>query len=262
MNPDIAPSASINHWIVSILTFHFTLIHIAGTHHGPNGLSCRPLQDEDLVIDDEEDFGDWIDQLHGFMHQINPISIPLSPTPQSLPTFALSSDLSKGEDVSYDDVPHTKNSKKDDERLLRVQQWLDDMAQPSNLSDSEYATFMRYCTEFFLDSGRLWRKDSHSAHKIVPILESRLEIIRAAHNDIGHKMIFATKSLIALRFWWLNMKADIAWYIHTCHLCQLRQTRNLLIPPTVTTPAPLFAKVYIDMMHMPVLGGYRYIVQG
>ena len=27
LNPDIQPSASINHWILSILTFHFTLAH-------------------------------------------------------------------------------------------------------------------------------------------------------------------------------------------------------------------------------------------
>jgi hypothetical protein len=73
-NPDIAPSASINHWIISILTFHFTLVHVAGTHHGPDGLSRRPRQDDDEDIDDEEDFGDWIDQLHSFSHQINPIS--------------------------------------------------------------------------------------------------------------------------------------------------------------------------------------------
>jgi hypothetical protein len=126
-NPDVAPSASINCWIVSILTFHFTLVHVAGTHHGPDGLLHCPLQDEDSVIDDEEDFRDWIDQLHGFMHQINPISTPSLPSPQSLPTFALSSDLSKGEDVSYDDVPCTENSKKDDVRLFRIRQWLDNM---------------------------------------------------------------------------------------------------------------------------------------
>jgi hypothetical protein len=70
-NPDIAPSASINRWIISILTFHFTLVHIAGTHHGPDSLSRCPRQDDDEDIDDEEDFGDWIDQLHSFAHQIN-----------------------------------------------------------------------------------------------------------------------------------------------------------------------------------------------
>jgi hypothetical protein len=38
-NPDISPSASINWWIVAILTFHFDLVHILGTYHGPVGLS-------------------------------------------------------------------------------------------------------------------------------------------------------------------------------------------------------------------------------
>ena len=38
-NPDIAPLASINCWIVSILMFHFTLVHVPGMHHGPDGLS-------------------------------------------------------------------------------------------------------------------------------------------------------------------------------------------------------------------------------
>jgi hypothetical protein len=64
-NPDISPSASINQWIVAILTFHFDLVHIPGTHHGPDGLSRRPHQDEDEEDrDDKEDFADWIDQLH------------------------------------------------------------------------------------------------------------------------------------------------------------------------------------------------------
>jgi hypothetical protein len=64
-NPDISPSASINQWIVAILTFHFDFVHVPGTHHGPDRLSRRPWQvgdDEDQ--DDEEDFADWIDQLH------------------------------------------------------------------------------------------------------------------------------------------------------------------------------------------------------
>ncbi|ETW75010.1 hypothetical protein HETIRDRAFT_456479 [Heterobasidion irregulare TC 32-1] len=38
-NLDLEPSASINWWIVSILTFHFTLVHIPSTSHGPDGLS-------------------------------------------------------------------------------------------------------------------------------------------------------------------------------------------------------------------------------
>ena len=60
--PDISPSASINRWIVAILTFHFELVHVAGSHHGPDRLSRRPRQpDDEDPIDDEEDFEDWID---------------------------------------------------------------------------------------------------------------------------------------------------------------------------------------------------------
>jgi Integrase zinc binding domain/RNase H-like domain found in reverse transcriptase len=261
-NPDIAPSASINRWIVSILTFHFTLVHVPGTHHGPDGLSRRPPQEQDDEPSINEDFGDWIDRLHGFVHQINPLSTRPFPSHSLQPTFALPTDLSKGEDITYEDIPRSERAKKDDERLLRVQKWLQDMLRPPELSESDYATFVRYCTEFFVDSGKLWRKDSHGAHKIVAIPQRRLDIIRAAHDDIGHKMIFATKSLIALRFWWPNMKHDIAWFIRTCHICQLRQTRNLLIPPIVATPAPLFGKVYMDTMQMPLSGGFKYIVQG
>jgi hypothetical protein len=261
-NPDVAPSATLNRWIVSILTFHFELVHVAGTHHGPDGLSRRPAQPDDDTPETDDEFRDWIDRLHGFVHQVNPVVPRISPLPISHSTFALSSNDIERPSITYEDIPRSDNAKRDDARLLRVRQWLSDLVRPSKMSNDEYSTFLRYCTEFFLDSGKLWRKDSHGAHKIVAIPDTRIDIIRSAHDDIGHKMVFATKSLIALRFWWPNMKADIAWYIRTCHLCQLRQTRNLLLPPTVATPAPLFAKVYIDTMHMPSSGGYRYIVQG
>ena len=59
-NPDVVPSASINRWILSILMFHFTLVHVPGTHHRPDRLSRRCPQpgDED---EPEDDFEDWID---------------------------------------------------------------------------------------------------------------------------------------------------------------------------------------------------------
>jgi len=85
--------------------------------------------------------------------------------------------------------------------------------------------------------------------------------MRRAHDEIGHKAFFATKSHIVERFWWPNMLADIHWYTRTCHLCQLRQTRQILIPPIVATPAPIFAKAYIDTMHMPPSSSFRYICQ-
>ena len=81
-NPNIAPSTSINRWIVLILTFHFTLVHVAGSHHGPDGLSRRLRQPDDDPSDENDDFEDWIDNLHGFIHQINNIHQPPTLFPQ------------------------------------------------------------------------------------------------------------------------------------------------------------------------------------
>ena len=67
--PDLSPSASINRWILAILTFHFELVHIPGTMHGLDGLSRRPPQPGDKPESDVDD--DWINQLYGFMHMIN-----------------------------------------------------------------------------------------------------------------------------------------------------------------------------------------------
>src|SRR6266702_4212455 len=58
------------------------------------------------------------------------------------------------------------------------------------------------------------------------------------------------------------MGHDIAWYVRTCNICQVRQPRQVLITPVVATPAPLFALMYMDIMHLPRSGGYSYIVQG
>ena len=264
-NPDITPSASINRWIVSILTFHFTLVHVAGSHHGPDGLSRRPRQPDDDPSEEDDNFEDWIDNLHGFVHHVNDILHPPTLIPQ-ISSFVGTQSFSEEENHlspdSYDIVPRSKNTKSDDLRLQKVFNWLQDLVRPADLSDSNYATFIRYCTEFFINSNKLWRKDTQGSHKLVAFPDWRLEILRSCHNGIGHKSFFATRAHIAERFWWPHMHADIVWFVRTCLLCQQHQTRQILIPPVVATPAPLFAKVYIDTMHMPPSRLFKYIVQG
>ena len=90
----------------------------------------------------------------------------------------------------------------------------------------------------------------------------RLPIMEQVHDRLGHKGVFATMAHISERFWWPFMHDDIKWYVQTCHLCQTRQVQNVLIPPTVAVPAPIFAKVYMDSMHMPKSNGFKYLVQG
>ena len=77
-----------------------------------------------------------------------------------------------------------------------------------------------------------------------------------------HKGFYVTHEIIKIHYWWPDMKADIAWYVQTCHLCQVRQTRQIYLPSMVAVPMPLFLKMYMDTMIKPMSGQYKYIVQG
>jgi hypothetical protein len=273
-NPDIAPSASINRWILGILMFHFTLVHVPGTHHGPDGLSRRRRQPDDEE-EPEDDFEDWIDQVNGFIHFINPHPTRIHSLITSPPISIYITDTTQEESqeqeeapkappdppTPYSVIPRSESAKSADLKLEKVQHWLETLERPDSLSDSEFKTFMRYCVEFFVHDGRLWRKDPKGHHKVVVAQERRLFLITSAHDDVGHHGVYATNALLTERYWWPGMTQDIAWFILTCHLCQLRQTRHVLIPPTVATPAPLFARVYMDTMHLTPSGGFKFIVQ-
>ena len=270
-NPDISPSASLNRWIVSILTFHFELRHVPGKQHGPDGLSRRPPQPGDLPDEDNpEDFEDWVDNLYGFLHLIN----APSPAPSStnlIRTFASEqvsgpSDTTNSErpdpPFEYYKVPRSAAAIAADKRLMMAHDWLVTLERPDDITDHEFALVTRYASGFFAQGSALWKRDTQGAHKRVIYYSSRIEALIAAHNDSGHRGYYATHSHIALRFWWPYMGHDVAWFVRTCHACQIRQTKQVLIPPTVATPAPLFAKMYMDTMHMPRASGYSYIVQG
>ena len=274
-NPDIAPSASINRWILGILMFHFTLVHVPGTHHGPDGLSRRRPQPGDEE-EPEDDFEDWIDQVNGFIHFINPLPTHIRSITGSPPISIYITDTIQDESQEQDDapdappdhstpysiIPRSEKSKAADLKLEKVQNWLETLERPDSHSDAEFKSFMRYCIEFFVLDGRLWRKDTKGHHKVVVAQERRLFLISSAHNDVGHHGVYATNALLAERYWWPAMGQDIAWFVLTCHHCQLRQLQQISIPPVVAVPAPLFSKVYIDTMHLPPSSGFKYIVQG
>jgi hypothetical protein len=103
-------------------------------------------------------------------------------------------------DTDIDDytlAPQSAQAEVDNSRLLKVFQWLQDLRRPDGLSDAEYATFVQYCTDFFVDDNRPWRKDTHGAHKLVIPPGRQLSIIRITHDSLGHKAFYATKAHIS-----------------------------------------------------------------
>jgi len=56
------------------MMFHFDLVHIPGSFHGPDGLSHRKKQPGDQDETDKDGFDDWIDKVNGFLHMTSTVS--------------------------------------------------------------------------------------------------------------------------------------------------------------------------------------------
>jgi hypothetical protein len=61
-------------------------------------------------------------------------------------------------------------------------------------------------------------------------------------------------------FWWPILGKDIAWYIQTCHECQVVCMDVYHPPLIVQAPPTLFRKAYIDTMLMHKSKGFNYSV--
>ena len=201
-NPDLAPSASMNHWIVSLLLFHFTLVHVPGTQHGPDGLSQRPQQPGDDITHsaDNPEFDDWVDQVYGFMHFLNPLG-PTVAHPEICTTYVSEtlSECSTNHDptdsvpLSYTTVPRSAKSQKMDERLRALCNWFITMQRPDYITDAAYTALIRYSMRFFAKDGHLWKKDAQGHHKVVIDPSKQLPMLAAAHDNLGHHGEYATR---------------------------------------------------------------------
>ena len=200
-NPDLALSTSMNCWIISILLFHFNLVHIPGTQHGPDGLLQCPWQPGDDITDsmNNPEFDDWVDQVYGFMHILNPLSLTV--TYPEICTTCISktpSDCSTNHNptinipLSYTAVPQLEKAWKMDECLCILCDWFVTMQRPDNITDTAYTTLLRYSMCFFTNDGRLWKKDAQGHHKVVIDPSKRLPMLATAHNDLGHHGDYVT----------------------------------------------------------------------
>jgi RNase H-like domain found in reverse transcriptase len=192
-NLDIQPSVSMNHWIVSILMFHFTLVHVRGAVHGPDGLSCRPRQPEDPEDSDDEEFEDWINAVHGFVHTLHPVShsYALQSLVLTQPELTSNAQHLRNAPHTYDDdysqVPHSLAADEEDKRLDFLWLWMDTLQRLDDISDTKYSIFLCFATGFFKDSKCLWRCHVQGAHQLIIWQSRQLAVLRSLHSNIGHK---------------------------------------------------------------------------
>jgi len=165
----------------------------------------------------------------------------------------------------YSEEHRTKSGKLQDERLPVLQKWLQDpLKRPEGYDEQMMRNLIRAASHFFVDKdGRLYRKGLNNGHRLVVEKKERMRMLASAHDSLGHRGFYATKMLVAERFWWPELERDVAWYCKTCQLCQERQKTLLRIPPVITHTPSLFQRLHADTMSMtPKSNGCGHIAHG
>jgi hypothetical protein len=96
--------------------------------------------------------------------------------------------------------------------------------------------------------------------KVILEPTKRLRILEQTHDDLGHQGVQAVWDLLKIHFYWPKLYNDIQHHNASCHCCQIRNTKKLELPVTVSTSVALLQTIYIDIMMMPEVSDFRMIV--
>lgn len=253
--PDLQPNAAMNRWIQGILLFDFVLKHVPGTTHlAADALSRRPLAENEHRPEIESDDG-WLDE------------VALFTSDPKLEEFQEEREISS--DVVNQRYPKEilpswvlavrTNWEKE---LEQIHKFLTTLEAPTLASTQDQNRFLNKTKKYIIKNGQLWKRRSQG----IPLLvirdpERRITILTEAHENLGHRGEQPVFETVRLRYYWPHLRADVKHHVRSCHSCQVRNTAKMKIPPTVSIPATIFIKIYVDVMDMPESKqGYKYIV--
>ncbi|CAL1712332.1 unnamed protein product [Somion occarium] len=242
--PDLQPNASVNRWIQGILLFDFELIHIpAERHKGPDALSRRGLGEGEEVKEEDDA---WLDEIA---------------------LYTLPHEVTLDNDAFQDYNPlklipvYISTDSKQDQTMRQIHKFLSTLETPEFLSLQERKRFITKASRFFIRNGNMYRRAGQRPPlKVIFSANKRLSILESAHEGQGHRGEYAVMRMLKERFYWPNMWNDVHQHVRSCHQCQLRSTRKVEVPLTISAPVTLFTKIYLDIMFMPKAKGFKYII--
>ena len=265
-HPDIQASAVINRWIQGILQYDFKLVHVpAYKHKGPDALSRRPFEEEDYSEDSESDF--WVDEI-ALLTQIQ------NNTPSRSHSPSLNSDpFTQWNDTHFMDFLDLRDTniracwagaidpQVIENELNMILRYLVTHKEPQLGTKQALDKFKHKAGQFYMQGTHMYRRQNGSPPQVVIFNKKRRRaILWEMHEDKGHHGVWAVAKQTTLRYYWPNIKEEVKQHVRSCHICQLRTTKKMHQPITVSHPPQLFSKVYLDVMKMPKAKGKQWLV--
>jgi transposase InsO family protein len=235
--PNDLPNAMMTRWLAYIRLFDFTPKHIHGNKNGvADGLSRRGHAPGD--DDEDENIDDFFDAQ---LYAIRYMSFP--PTP-----------------ISYVYINEAEYYGED----YRLGKYLETLERPPDIDDEEFRKLRNKAKHFFVRDGLLYkrsRKRGSPPRRVIGTQRKRREVIKALHDDIGHRGKDATFQQVRRRYQWKGLYEDVAEYCKTCEECQRRSRVRQEEPLHPTWSVTVFQKVGVDVIYMPAsTEGFKYIV--
>ena len=234
------PGALITRWLAWINLFDFNVVHVPGKKHtAADGLSRRAATKEDIEEAERCDLDSFIDV------ELNTVFVSPGTIEFEEPALPVLED-------GFSD------------KSIEIATYLTTLARPLHLTTKEFLKFKKEAWRFKVEDRILFRRNNKNVpiRRVVDKKENQQEIMRALHDETGHKGREGTYRRVADRYWWNDMHKDVKRYVKSCPECQHRDPTRLeeSLHPTWTNA--LFAKVAIDVVHMPHAFGYSHLVVG
>lgn len=259
------PGALVIRWLAWIRLFDFDIQHVPGKKHTvADGLSRKPEGPSDLADTTAEgDVDDWVDQ------QFNSL---MAAEEEDFNDH--SPDSTSGEREG--DVPAQRHGTRDDSQPLRsgypplhqeYARFLLTLLLPKHLRNNRHKArlFRTQAFKFRVVEGDLIRRAEPefdlSEREVVFDRKRQMDLVRSAHETLGHKGVRATYDYIRHRWYWKNSYSDVSNAVKVCPLCQKDSSWRPLEEPRYTQPGFPFEKVHIDTQHMPPCEGKRYLFE-
>ena len=260
--PEELPSP-IDRWATGILQFPFKLVHVpAYQHKGPDALSRRRYTSEDDGTH-QSDPEEWVDNVA--------LAAKIEDSEESPPsdtTTGLESSSSRQfiqdllfpiiNDNTFQEHPfkitYTANTAHQytDQDLTDILIYRVKGITPKLPTRKLQKLFYSKAKPFYLKEAHMYKqRPGHPPQVVIFSPTRRQEILWEMHEEAGHHGIWAVEQQVTLRYFWPGMRNQIKQHVQSCHTCQLRSTKKMHIPITISHPPCLFSKVYLDVMKMP-----------
>ena len=150
-----------------------------------------------------------------------------------------------------------KDSEKDS-TMQRIKDYLTSHHLPEGMSAMARRRLQNQSKKFLIKAGELYKRNGFNPPvKAIFLLSRRLEILKDAHERLGHRGEYAVMQTLKQRFYWPTMWRDAQHHVKSCHECQIRSTKKVEVPLTISVPSTLFTKIYVDIMYMDKAGGFQ-----